>query len=370
MAKRSTLLLASLLLFAGLAGCATDDDGGTNTPTPTGAATPSPTAATPSPSPGVPTVTPPTVPSPQIPPPPPVSGPSDTYGLTTGSATGVYFAIGNGIQGAVRNATAPGFTISEVATSQGSVQNAQRLGADDFQFALMQNDVLFEAYNGQGRFSGNAVDKLCAAGSLYSEMVQIVTLQSAGITSVGGLAGKKVVVGAAGSGAAINAGDVINASGVDMDEQFLDLPTGLDRLKDGSVDAVFWTGGIPTGAITSLATTHPVSIVPVSGAVKSALLASKPFYANATLPAGTYGGQTGAVETVAVRATLVARCDVAADDVASLLRIVYEGTSVQQAHAQGANIKLSDAFLGVRGVPWHEGAKYYYATKGMTPPSG
>ena len=363
MAKLLTLLTATLVVFGALAGCAdTADDGDTMT-TPTGTATPTATV-TPTPTSVVPTVTPPV----QVPT-PPVSGPSDVYGLTTGSATGVYFAIGNGIQGAVRNATAAGFTISEVATSQGSVQNAQRLAADDHQFALMQNDVLFEAYNGEGRFSGNAITDLCAVASLYSEMVQIVTLQSAGIASVADLAGKSVVVGAAGSGAAINAGDVINASGVDMDEQFLDLSTGLERLKDGSVDAVFWTGGIPTGAITSLATTHPVTIVPVTGEVKSALLAQRPFYANATLPANTYGGQTAAVETVAVRAVLAARCDVAADDVASLLRVIFDGTSVQQSHAQGANIKLDDAFLGVSGVPWHEGAKYYFATKGKTPPS-
>lgn len=367
MTKIPTPLLAFIVLFGLLAGCA--QNGGDTTTTPPGTATPT-ASVTPTPTSTIPTVTPPAVPTIRVPPTPPVSGPSDVYGLTTGSATGVYFAIGNGIQGAVRNATAAGFTISEAATSQGSVQNAQRLAADDFQFALMQNDVLFEAYNGQGRFASGPIEELCAAGSLYSEMIQIVTLQSAGITSVAGLAGKKVVVGAGGSGAAINAGDVINASGVDMDEQFLDLPTGLERLKDGSVDAVFWTGGIPTGAITSLATTHPVSIVPVTGAVKSALLAQRPFYANATLPAGTYGGQTGAVETVAVRAILVARCDVAPDDVASLLRIIYEGTSVQQSHAQGANIRLSDAFAGVSGVPWHEGAKYYYATQGMTPPSG
>ena len=359
------LFVATILVFGALAGCAENgDDPATNT---TPVATP--TSTTPTPTSVVPTVSPPTNPTSLLPQAPPASGPNDVYGLTTGSATGVYFAIGNGISGAVRNATAAGFTISEVATSQGSVQNAQRLGADDHQFALMQNDVLFEAYNGEGRFSSGAVEELRAVGSLYSEMIQIVTLASANIDTVAELAGKKVVVGAAGSGAAINAGDVINASGVDMDEQFLDLPTGLDRLKDGTVDAVFWTGGIPTGAITSLATTNPVRIVPVDGAIKTALLAQRPFYANATLPAGTYGGQTAAVETVAVRAVLVARADVAADDVASLLRIIYDGTAVQQSHAQGANVKIADALLGVSGVPWHDGAKYYYATKGMTTPS-
>ncbi|HET6403171.1 MAG TPA: TAXI family TRAP transporter solute-binding subunit, partial [Candidatus Thermoplasmatota archaeon] len=312
-------------------------------------------------------VTPPTV-SPTVPT-LPASGPNDDYAMTTGGSTGVYFAIGNGIAAAVRNVSNAGFIISDVATSQGSVQNAQRLRADDHQLATMQNDVLYEAYNGEGRFAGGAITELRAVGSLYSELIQIVTLQSANINSVAGLAGKRVVVGAAGSGAAINAGDVINASGVSMDVQYLDLSTGLDRLRDGAVDAVFWTGGIPTGAITSLATTSPVRIVPIDETIKNALLAQRPFYANATLPAGTYNGQAEAVETVAVRAVLVARSDVAADDVFRLLGIIYEGQDVKRSHAQGQNIRLEDAFLGVSGVPWHDGATAYFTSKGMTPPS-
>lgn len=364
MAKSQTLLLTVLLASAALAGCTGGNDtdptpgGGTTSPT-AGGVTPS---TTPSSTPGVPTP-PVSIPT------PPVSGTNDPYGLTTGGATGVYYAIGNGIANAVRNTTAAGFTITDVATSQGSVQNMQRLRNDDHQLALTQNDVLFEAYNGEGRFAGDAVTNLRAVASLYSEMIQIVTLRDANIMSVDDLAGKNVVIGAAGSGAAINAGDIINASGVDMEEQFLDLATGLERLKDGSVDAVFWTGGIPTGAITSLGTTHPVRIVPISEEMKADLLAEKPFYANATLPANTYPGQSEAVETVAVRAVLVARDDVPADDIAKLLEIIFDGTTVQNSHAQGQNIKTADAFLGVTGVPWHDGARYYFLTKGMTVPS-
>lgn len=359
MDRRFTMLLALLLTATAFAGCMGGDDGGTDTnmtttTTPTGGTTTTTT---------VPTQTTPTLPT------LPVSGPSDVYGMTTGSSTGVYFAIGNGIAAAVRNQTGAGFTIPEVATSQGSVQNAQRLKADDHQFALMQNDVLYQAYNGNGSFSGAAVTELRAVASLYPEMIQIVTLKSANLNALADLAGKKVVLGAPGSGAAVNAGQILNASGVTAQTQYLALSDAAEQLKDGRVDAIFWTGGIPTGALVSLATTHPLRIVPVDAATKANLQAESPFYANVTLPANTYGGQDAAVETVAVVAVLAARADVAADDVASLLRIIFDGTSVQASHAQGQYIKLDTAFQGVVGVPWHEGAKYYYLSKGKTPPS-
>lgn len=360
----STLLLAAVVLAGALAGCAENGD---DMPTPT------PTATTPAASP-TPTTTSPVVPTtvtPPVSPPsaPPASGPADAYAMTTGGSAGVYYAIGNAIAAAVRNATAPGFSVSEVATSDGSVQNARRLKDDSHQLALMQNDVLYNAYKGEGSFAGGAIGDLRAVAGLYPEMIQVVTLKSANIQSLAELAGKKVVLGAPGSGAAVNAGQILNASGVSADTQYLALTDAAEQLKDGRVDAIFWTGGVPTGALVSLATTHPLRIVPIDTATKANVQRTSPFYANVTLPANTYAGQDAPVETLAVIAVLAARADVAADDVASLLRIIFDGTSVQSSHAQGANIKIDNAFNGIAGVPWHDGAKYYYLTKGKTPPA-
>ena len=355
------LLLAALLVVGALAGCA--QNGGNDTTTTTPGGTTTPTASTPT---TTPTGTTPSVTTPQL----PASGPNDAYAMTTGGAAGVYYAVGNGIAGAVRNATVPsGFSISEVATSDGSVQNARRLKDDTHQLALMQNDVLLQAYGGNGSFAGGAIPELRAVASLYPEMIQIVTLKSANLMTLDDLAGKRVVLGAPGSGAAVNAGQILNASGVSAQTQYLALTDAADQLKDGRVDAIFWTGGVPTGALVSLATTHPIRVVPIDGEAKAAVRAQSPFYANVTLPANTYSGQDQAVETLAVTAVLVARSDVAADDVFNLLRVIFDGTSVQQSHAMGSNIKIDNAFVGVSGIPWHDGAKAYYATKGKTPPS-
>jgi TRAP transporter TAXI family solute receptor len=351
-----TTLLTALLVAGALAGCADNGGDGGNTTTSPGTtttpATTTPTSTTPVTTPVIPSL--------------PASGPSDVYGLTSGSTGGVYYAIANGIQAAVRNATAPGFTISEVPTSGGSVTNVERLRQDDYQLALMQNDVAFLAYNGEGQFADNSYTGLRAVASLYPEMIQIVTLASSDIGTIDDLAGKRVAVGAAGSGVAVGAADILTAAGITVTEENLDLTTSTERLKDGGIDAFFWIGGIPTGAITALGTTDPVRIVPISAALQTTLQEDKPFYASVTLPADTYPGQSADVETVAVIAILVARDDVPADDVASLLRIIFDGTDVQSSHpGQGPNIKIENSQEGVSGIPWHDGAKYYFALKGM-----
>lgn len=356
-------LLLTLVLAAGaLAGCAdNDNDNGTTTTTPTattgGTVTPTATATPTGTTPVVPTLTP-----------LPVSGPNDVYGLTSGSTGGVYFAIANGIQGAVHNTSNAGFSISEVPTSGGSVTNVERLRADDYQLALMQNDVAYLAYHGEGQFAGKAYTEVRALAALYPEMIQIVTLASSDIQAVDDLAGRRVAIGAAGSGVAVGAADILTAAGVTATTENLDLTTSTERLKDGGIDAFFWIGGIPTGAITSLAATHPVRILPITDEVADTIAETKPFYARVTLPANTYGGQTADVETLAVIATLVARADVPADDVRKLLEIVFEGDDVKAAHAQGQNIKLETAFNGLEGIPLHDGARFYYLSKGMTPP--
>ena len=356
-----TLLLTAILAAGALAGCAENGDDPPATTTP-GTTTP-PTTATPTPTGVVPTVTPPTPPV-QIPT-PPASGPTDPYGLTSGNTGGTYYAIANGIQAAVRNATAPGFTITEVPTSGGSVTNVERLRADDYQLALMQNDVAYLAYNGEGQFAGKAYTGLRAVASLYPETLQIVTLESKNIRTLQDLNGKRVSVGAPGSGVEVGANDIINASGISVTRENLEITQAAERLKEGGIDAFFWIGGTPTAGVTALAATHDVRLIPVPRDVQDEIRATKPFYANVTLAAGTYPGVDEAVETLAVIAIVVARDDVPADDVASLLRIIFDGTDVQRSHpGQGPNIKLANAQRGVE-IPWHDGARYYFALKGM-----
>lgn len=354
-----SLLLAALLAAGALAGCATDDggDNGGTTTTP-GGTTPTGTTTTGTTPTGGTSPTPPTP-----------SNDNDVYGLTSGSTGGVYYAIANGIQSAVRDADNAGFTISEVPTSGGSVTNVERLRADDYQLALMQNDVAYLAYHGEGQFEGNAYQGIRAVAALYPEMVQIVTLQEGNIQTLDDLNGARVAVGAAGSGVSVGAADIMEVANIQAQTQNLDLTTSVERLQDGGIDAFFWIGGLPTGAVTSLAATHPVRIVPIPEDVQTALREEKPFYASVTLPSGTYTGVDADVPTVAVIATLAARDDVPADDIAKLLEIIFDGDAVRQAHAQGANIQLESAFNGLEGIPFHPGAEYYYATKGLTPPS-
>ena len=343
-----SLLLAALLAAGALAGCATDDgDNGGTTTTPGGT---TPTGTTPG------------------------SGTdressTELYGITSGGTGGVYFPIANGIAAAVGNDSDIQFTM-EVSSSDGSVQNARRLASGDHEWALMQNDIAAEAIAGTGAFAADGpIEEITGVASLYLELVQIVTLKSANIMTLDDLNGKRVVLGAPGSGAAANAERVLEAAGVNAETQHLELQQAAEQLRDGNVDAVFWTGGVPTGAIVSLSTTTDVRIVPIDGADAEALREAYPSFAEATLPAGTYGGQDEAVPTVGVAAVLVVRSDVPEDDVYLLTKMLFENGDVQNSHAQARNIQLESALNGMDEIPLHPGARAYYEDNDVELPS-
>src|SRR5699024_2624777 len=115
-------------------------------------------------------------------------------------------------------------------------------------------------------FEGEPVDTVLAVGSLYPETVQIVTTKKSGIESVEDLKGKKVSVGAPGSGTYVNAEQILEMHGLTMDDidaQNLDFGESAGGIKDGNIDAAFITAGTPTGAVEELQATAEVNVLPI-----------------------------------------------------------------------------------------------------------
>jgi uncharacterized protein len=94
---------------------------------------------------------------------------------------------------------------------------------------------------------------------MYPNYLQIVTTADEGIKRVKDLAGKRVSTGAPGSGTEFTAMLVLKAAGVNADSfkkwEKLGATESSEALSNGTIDAYFWSGGLPTGAIVELATT-------------------------------------------------------------------------------------------------------------------
>lgn len=284
--------------------------------------------------------------------------------MGTGGSGGTYYAFGGVLGQTIKDSA--GITVN-VVTTDGSKANLLGIDAGNYQLATVQSDVMSYAWEGTRSFEKDGkVDSFRVIGGLYDEAVQLVTTNPE-VQSVADLAGKRVSVGAPGSGVYFNAMDVLQAAGLsesDILPQNQSFSDSADALKDGKVDAAFIVAGAPTPAVTELCTTTGARLVPIDGAVAEALIASCPFYTVCTVPAGTYEGQSEAVTTVAVKATMVVSASASEDDVYAITKAIFSDPA-SIAHAKAAELCLESAVSGMT-VPFHAGAARYFAEQGIT----
>jgi TRAP transporter TAXI family solute receptor len=180
-------------------------------------------------------------------------------------------------------------------------------GGADIAFSL--GDTASDAVNGTGAdFEGTPIDA-CALGVIYNNFTQLVTRSDAGVASVSDLSGKRVSLGSPGSGTEVIAIRTLEAAGIDPDADIERQQLGVDEtvaaLRDGTIDAGFWSGGLPTGALLDYATSGDMVLVPTAEHTAAMAEAHGEYYVEDVIPAGTYDGQEEDVATVVVPNVLV-----------------------------------------------------------------
>ena len=214
------------------------------------------------------------------------NGTASALSFGTGGESGTYYAFGGVLASFVSGKSDCKVT---ALTSGGSQANVEDLTNGNVQLAFVQSDVMNYAYNGQRLFD-SPVTGFSVVAQLYQEQVQIVTTNP-DIKTVADLAGKKVSIGAAGSGVYFNAIDVLSAYDLkesDISAVYQSFGDSAESLKDGKIDAAFIVAGAPTTAITDLATAGSVYLVSLDDSHVQSLLSASPYYTAATIKAGTY----------------------------------------------------------------------------------
>ena len=293
-------------------------------------------------------------------------GNSSVMTMGTGGTAGTYYGYGGILGSHIKNVA--GITVNVVSTD-GSKANILGIDAGNYQLGTVQSDVMAYAWEGSRSFeSEGALDSFRVIGGLYAEAVQLVTMNPE-IKTVADLAGKKVSIGAAGSGVYFNAIDVLNAAGLteeDILPQYQSFADSADALKDGKIDAAFIVAGPPTPAITELFTTNTAYLIPIDGEYADKLMSSCPYYTVHTIPANTYNGQTTEVKTVTVKATLIVSASASEEDVYNLTKAIFDNIDdITAAHAKGAELSIENATSGMT-APFHAGAAKYFSEKGVT----
>jgi len=292
----------------------------------------------------------------------------DFVSLATGGTGGTYYPIGGGIADIVsRNVDGLQMTAE---TGNASVANLNLIGTNQIEMALVQNDVAYFAYNGEMMFD-EPYKNVRAIATLYPETIQVVAMKDSGVEKITDLPGKRVSVGAPGSGVLADVQLMFRVLGYkfsDMDTDFLDFNNTAQRMKDGQLDVGFVVAGYPTASIMDLATLHDITLVEFDEEFIDKLHAEYPFFVKNVVPAGTYQGVDKDTNTVAVQAMWV--CDAAMSDelVYNITKAFWENVEdLYQVHARAKQVTLQSALDGV-SVPVHPGAAKYYEEVGMEVP--
>jgi TRAP transporter TAXI family solute receptor len=280
---------------------------------------------------------------------------SGRIGIATGNSTGVYYVVGGGLAQLINDETDLQATAAETGAS---VQNVQQLVAGDYDLAFSLADTAADAVEGTGSFTEK--QDVSSIGRIYPNFTQVVVRKDSGITSVADFKGKRISTGSPKSGTEVIAQRLIEAAGLsqgDVSAQRLDLTKTVDGMKDGSIDGLVWSGGLPTPAITDLFTSmgDKVQFIDVTPQL-DALQKVNPVYEEATIPAATYQLDAD-VPTIVVPNLLLVRNDMPDNVACALTTLVYEDTDKLAAvHPAAKDIKLEDAEKS-DPVPVHPGSQ-------------
>lgn len=282
--------------------------------------------------------------------------------VATGGTGGTYYPLGGALSNILNNAGVD-YTATAQATGA-SKENVELVTRGDAEIAFIQNDVSYYAVNGTDIFEGEKKPSLRGLCCLYPEIVQIVASDDSGIKTIDDLKGKRVAVGAPGSGVEVNVKQILDIHGITYDDlgkvDYLSFAEAADQIKSGQIDATFLTAAIPSSAITELATTHDVHLVPIAEDKAEALIAKYPFYVNLHITPSEYKGQDEEISVVAVQSMLAVDERMAEEDAYNIVKLLFENLdTMKESHARGGDIALDKALDGM-SIELHPGAQKYF----------
>ncbi|KJK46421.1 C4-dicarboxylate ABC transporter substrate-binding protein [Streptomyces sp. NRRL F-4428] len=285
------------------------------------------------------------------------SGKGGRLTIATGPTTGVYYQIGGGLAKLISD-DLDGYRATATTTGA-SVQNIQGLGAGTYDIAFSLADTAGDAVNGRESFS--SPQQIEALTRLYPNYTQVLVRADSGIKSLQDMKGKRVSTGAPGSGTEVIAHRLLKAAGLaptDVTAERLGLAESVDAMKDGTVQALFWSGGLPTGGITDLTTSlkDEVRFLDVTAQLPSLNQQYGDVYQKAAIPAAAYH-QPQDVPTIAVPNVLLVKKGFDPELAEKIVHLLYEKKGdLEKVNAAAKEIEPSRADA-VAPVPLNAGAR-------------
>jgi TRAP transporter TAXI family solute receptor len=292
--------------------------------------------------------------------------------FATGPVGGVYYVYGAAIAQLIARHVPNVEATAEVTSA--SADNLKLIARGRADLALVLGPTLDEAYRGVGAFASVGHVPVRVLATLYVNLMHVVTVASSGIASLADLRGRVVSLGPPGSGTEGIAVEMLAAAGIDpvhgIDRHGLAPAAAADALKDGKLDAFFWSSGAPQAAVLDVATStsRRMRLVPNADVVPTLQRkhGRRLFFA-ADIPAGVYPGVGVPVATVGAANVLAADAKLSDALAYDIVRALFDhGAELQAVHPAARELSLATAVANAP-APLHPGAARLYTERGVWP---
>lgn len=224
---------------------------------------------------------------------------AETWSVATGSTSGIYYPFGGGLA-AIWSEHNPELNIKAEVTN-GSVANLIQVARGESEAGISQGDAFRTAIEGAGRFPYKL--DIAVLFALYPNLVHVIVPADSSIKTLDDLVGKRVSIGAPGSGNMVTSRNVLDALGIGVMgiiPYYLSYTETANALRDGTIDAGFIVAGIGVSAVAELAVTRDIRLLPFSDGDMGRVSEAFPAYKGFTVPAGLYKNVNAPVQTVSL----------------------------------------------------------------------
>jgi len=286
-----------------------------------------------------------------------------TLNIVTGGTGGVYIVLGAGLADLLSKKMKIAASAQQTTAS---VDNMKFIGQGKADVAFTLADTAFDAVKGNAPFTEKVDAQAIAV--IYGNYTHIVVKADSGINSIADLKGKRVSVGAAGSGTETIANRVLESYGLDANKDIqrerLAAADSANGVRDGKLDAFFFSGGLPVGAVSDLANSVNIKLLSDTDAIKKMSDKYGPFYVPGKVPAGTYKGVPETTVS-SVQNLLVVNAKFDPAFVKAILQTMFDNKSdLEIIHSAAKEMTLQGASVG-SPIPFHPGAIDFYKAKGV-----
>jgi TRAP transporter TAXI family solute receptor len=289
--------------------------------------------------------------------------------IGTGGVTGVYYPTGGAICRMMNKVKKDTGIKCSVESTGGSVYNINNIKNGELDFGIAQSDVVYQAYNGTGKFKGKAYKDLRVVMSIHPELLTFVVRKDSGIKKLTDVNGKRINIGNPGSGNEATVNLLFSQSPLNklhFNKEGLKAAECPNALKDKKIDGYFYMVGHPTANIKDAANSTAIDLINIDGPAAQKLVKEKPYYAWGVIPAGMYKGVNHDTKTYGVKAVLVTNNKMSDKAVYSMVKAILDNfNKFKRLHPAYKNLTKKDLLKGFDHKIMHPGAVKAFKEAGL-----